>query len=107
MAEIVPCPPRVLFDLGLQFLYSIEFTLVADAVKKAHAEHVAIQFAVKIENITFYRWLVRVLERRANADIGDALSPRAIDKWRRGIDAIFRNEPLMRFEISRHKSDRA
>src|SRR5437867_3336594 len=106
VAEIVPGAARVFFDLCAKLVDAAEFAFVADTVEETHAQNVAIQLAVKIENIALDRRLGRVLEGRPHADVGDALAPGAVDERGCRIDTEARDDPVMRLEIRRRKPDR-
>ena len=99
MAEIVQCATDVFLDLGFQLINSAELTLIADAVEKANAKHIAVEFLVEIENICFDRRLHVLLKRRPNADVRYAPPPCAADQRRGGVNAELRDHAVVGLQV--------
>ncbi len=84
----------------------LEFSFITNAVQKTNAQNVAVKIAVEIENVAFNRRLFVIFKCRANTDIRDASAPHAFDQICGRVNAVFRNDAIMRFQIRGRKTDR-
>src|SRR5437762_10497597 len=74
-------------------------------MEKSDAKYIAIQLAVKIEDVRFDRRFGIDAERGSDANICNASPPNTVDQCGGCIGAVFRDDAIMRMEISRRKTD--
>ena len=80
---------RVAFDLRPKFVNAAEFAFISYSMQKTHPQNVAVEVAVKIENVRFDRRIFLVFKGRANTDIRDTSAPNAVNQICRRINSVF------------------
>jgi hypothetical protein len=93
-------------NLGAQRLERVERPLVAEPLDEPEPDRGAVEIPVEVEDVGLDGDAPRVVHRRPEADVGHRRPHDAVDRGRRGVDTVGRQELVLRAQVRGRKPER-